>query len=178
METPASPIPDRTEQAAFLEDVSRQYLAYTLDCFDRIKAEGQVVLQWHFGVITGGLVLTGTLHAAQHECLAAGFLACVAVSSLTAIKLIAVLKSRDTAPPGNLAGSYSELMHLPAAELRLEEAKLMDKRSLTNREAVDTMADGVDSARQRLSTLPAWFFSGLFLGCAALQIYKAALTIC
>lgn len=155
------------EQAAFIDEKAKQLFDYAIESLDRAHAEGNNVLQWLFGVIAGGMGIIGALWVAGYFPLAIGFACVVGVSVWTALKLVPILGSYETQPPGNLAESLNEMLVDKAPRMRWREAIGMDDRIKTNLRIVETIATAVDRARRRFVRIPLWFISGTVLAYAA-----------
>lgn len=160
--TPVSP-----QQAEFIETKTKQLFDYTIECLDRARTDGNNVLQWLFGVITGGLAIIGAVWTKEYYVLAVGFAFSVGAAAYAATKLVPALSSRETMPPGNTAAALNVMLDDTPERMRWREAKNMDDRIEKNRTAVQSITTAVDNARVRLARIPAWFLGGLALASLA-----------
>jgi hypothetical protein len=149
------------EKVAFIEQNTKEYFRYTIECYDRARAEGNNVLQWLFAVMTGGLALAGALLKDHQLPLAAAGAATIsAAAAFAASELLRGTKSQLTMPPGNYAeplASSPESDHL----MRLNEAKSLDERIKHNLGCVKNLTQAIDLARERMARLPIWFATGI-----------------
>jgi hypothetical protein len=159
------------DQAAFIEKKTKQLFDYTMECLDRGRAEGNNVLQWLFGVITGGLAAIGALWVKGYTPLAFGFATSVCAAACIAMKLVRDLRSRETQPPGNLAEHLNTLLGGPMARMRWREAMGMDARIQTNLTTVASICTAVDQARRRFARIPLWFAVGTVFFYAAKLLF-------
>lgn len=160
-----------TAQADFVEKKAEELFKYTVECMDRARSEGNNVLQWLFGVITGGMGLIGALQPKGHFELAAGTACAIGAASYAAVKLVRKMKSRDTSPPGNLSASLNTMLDEPAERMRWREACGLDARIQTNLQIVASLADAVDSAREQFARIPAWFIGGTLAAFLLVKIH-------
>jgi hypothetical protein len=148
------------EKAEFIEKSVNAYLQYTIDCLDNLRRDGNNVLQWLFGVITGGMALIGTLISMNLYHIAIGTSVAVVMASLTASKLVTDLGSKDTHPPGNLSASLNTMLDDTIDSMRWREASGLDERITANNAVVTEVAEAVDKARARFAQIPRWFLGG------------------
>lgn len=154
------------EKAEFIEKNTNVYLQYTMDCFDNVRREGNNVLQWLFGVITGGMAVIGTLISLELYHVAVGAGLAIAVASFAAAKLVTDLCSKDTMPPGNYFSSLSTMLSDSIDVMRYREASGVDQRIAHNLNVVAEVATAVDKARSRFACIPRWFIGGVVVAFA------------
>ena len=152
------------EKAEFIERSTGAYFAYTLECYDQAKTDGNNVLQWLFGVIAGGIGLIGPLVAVQQWWLAIAFGIVIARAAWIAMALVPRLASQETQPPGNFAESLNQMLDDTAARMRWREAWSQDERIRKNAGAVERIALAVDAARTAFAQLPFWFLPPAIIG--------------
>lgn len=152
------------EKAELIERNVAAYLAYTIECYDHAKTDGANVLQWLFGVVTGGMAMIGPVAMAGHWWLAVALAFPVLRAALLAARLVPELNSKYTYPPGNYAGSLNTMLDDTVARMRWREATGVDARIRHNNEAVHRVASAVDRARLRFAQLPYWFLAPAVVG--------------
>lgn len=156
-------VPVTEGQAKFVEEKTRLAFDYVIECMDRVRAEGNTVLQWFFGIITGGIAAIGALVTANYIPLAVGFGAAVGTAAYAADRLVFGLRTRETYPPGNYAASLNTMIGESEHRMRWREANGMDARIEANRQVVIELSTVVDNARIRLTRIPIWFLASTAL---------------
>lgn len=163
------------EQAEFVAAKTKEFFDYTMQCFDRARADGNNMLQWLFGVITGGLAAVGTLHSKGFFALGIGALVAVIAAAHAAMKLVTEMRSRQTMGPGNMADSLTELLTEPFPRMKWREARGMDDRIRQNVAHTESLTLAVDRARIRFANIPFLFVGGV-LATYACQYFFPAIT--
>lgn len=148
------------EQAAFIEEKTREYFDYVRDSYDTARAEGNNLLQWLFGVATGSIAALGYLIPQGSVNLSIGVVIAAGYAVYAARSLILAMKTRDIWPPGNFARSLNTMLNEPAERMRWLEALGVDERIDKVRNAVTEVADAVDKARRQLANIPILFVVG------------------
>lgn len=161
-----------SEKVLFLEEKTKEYFDYILDCYHKTRAEGNNVLQWLFAVILGGLAMSGTLYKEGYWPLSWGAFAAAGWATYLAIILVPKLNPQSTMPPGNLAEYLNKRLSASTEQMRWEEATRMDYRIGVNREAANTVANAVSEARKKLTYLPGVFMAGIALSIAAWSLWQ------
>lgn len=141
----------------------------------RVRAEGNTVLQWLFGVIVGSLGIIGPVYTAGYSALAVALLCASAWASYIAARLIKNLGMTE----GNTkyTGYKDEVRMLGNVSLddfKLAQVVSLEGAGTKNGIGVFNMADGIERAREALTKTPAVVFSGFCLAWVATHLPQIA----
>lgn len=157
------------DESRFIEAKAREQFGFVIDCFDQCRKEGNVLVNWFFAVIVGGLGSVGPLFVNGYWFLISVPVIPAVFATVSVRALIEALRTHSMRPPGNYAADLRKELNTLAeedeglAQLTLNEALGMDDRIRTNREALGELADAVDQARSKFSDLGKFFFWGVLV---------------